>query len=94
MKEYLSFNSAGQWELHKALEQPKSDYKPGSEKYKVYGGKAQEGALHEDRGTKGMLRGVGNTGRPKANRTNWSHVGKPIHPMESVYTERNPGVGD
>jgi hypothetical protein len=95
MSEYLSFNKAGQWALHKAVaEQPRSDYRSTSEKHKVFGGKAKDGMLHEDRGRKGMLHGQGNTGRPKANRIDWGYVGKPAHTMESVHNERNPGVGD
>lgn len=99
MSEYLTFNKCGQWELHKATstndavdKEPKSDYKPGSKQYKVYGGQAKDGNLHADYGTKGSLRDFNGGTRPK--QTNWKNVGKPAHDMESVYNERNPGDGD
>jgi len=89
--EYLSFNKSGQWELHKA--EPKSDYKPGNKPFKVFNGAALSGDLHEDRGNKGTLHNFGGGSRPK-NQTNWQNVGKPSKDNQSVYTERNPGVGD
>lgn len=99
MSEYLSFNKGGQWELHKATNpdtpdevEPKSDYKPGSKKYDVFRGAALTGDLHEDHGQKGTLHDTGSGKRPK--QINWQNVGKPSKDNESVYTERNPGVGD
>ena len=100
MSEYLSFNKSGQWELHKATNdktgdqvEPKSDYKPGSEEYKVFRGAALNGDLHEDRGQKGTLHDTNGGARPK-NGTNWKNAAKPFKENASQFTERNPGVGD
>lgn len=99
MSEYLTFNKSGQWNLHKATNfntaeevSPKSDYKPGSKKYGVFRGAALNGDLHEDHGQKGTLHDTGSGVRPK--QINWKNVGRPRKDNESVYTERNPGVGD
>lgn len=98
--EYLTFSKSGQWELHKATNDktgdevvPKSDYKPGSKEYKVYRGAALTGDLHADHGTKGSLRDHGGGTRPK-NGSNFQNAGKPYKENASVFTERNPGVGD
>lgn len=93
MSEYLTFNKSGQWDLHKSMKPPESDYKPGSKQAKVVGGNAKDGLLHEDTGRRGMLNNFGGGKRPK-NQTNWQRAGKPFHDMESVHNERNPGVGD
>jgi hypothetical protein len=94
--EYLKFSSLGQWTLCKAamLTEPKDDYTTHDKKYKVYGGAARHGQLHEDHGDKGALHNFGGGKHPKAGRINWEKVGKPLHPVHSVYTERNPGAGD
>ena len=97
MSEYLAFNKSGQWELHKATNtspsDPKSDYKPGSKQFKVFGGPALNGDLHEDHGQKGSLHDFSGGHRPK-NQTNWKNVGLPHKENASVFTARNPGVGD
>lgn len=99
MSEYLAFNKSGQWELRKATNdhsaedvEPKSDYKTDSKKYGVYRGAALDGDLHEDRGQKGTLHDTGYGKRPK--QINWKNVGRAHKDNESVFTERNPGVGD
>lgn len=100
MSEYLSFNKSGQWELRKATnhddgsdKQPKSDYKPGSEEYKVFRGGAMNGDLLEDHGQKGSLKDFNGGARGK-NGTNWKNAAKPHKENASAYTARNPGVGD
>ena len=97
--EYLAFNSGGQWDLRKATNDndgtdkaPKSDYAPGSKPYKVFRGAALTGDLHEDHGQKGTLHDTNGGKRPKA--INWKNVGRPGKDNASVFTERNPGVGD
>ena len=66
MSEYLSFNKCGQWELHKvAVDKP----------FKVYGGQAVTGELHEDHGDRGMLHNFGGGKRPKAGRVNFENAG-------------------
>lgn len=99
MSEYLTFNKCGQWELHKATNDndgtdraPKSDYASGSKKYKVFSGSTLNGDLHEDHGQKGSLKDFNGGTRPK--QINWKNVGKPHREAQSVYNERNPGVGD
>lgn len=71
---------------------PSSDYKPGSKKYKVFRGAALDGDLHEDHGQKGSLKDFGGGKRPK--QVNLKNAGKTSRESESVYTERNPGVGN
>ena len=100
MSEYLSFNSLGQWELHKAIGDagslmapPKDEGVPGNKPFKVFRGKALTGELHEDFGQRGALKDFGGGKRPKANKINWKNVGKPHKNVDSVYDERNPGVG-
>ena len=97
--EYLAFNQGGQWELHKSTnsndgtdKQPKSDYQPGSKPFKVFRGAALNGDLHEDHGQKGSLKDFGGGKRPK--QVNFANAGKPSKDHESVFTARNPGVGD
>lgn len=96
--EYLTFNKSGQWELHKSTnandgtdKEPKSDYKNGKQ-YQVFRGNTVTGELHEDRGQKGTLHDYGGGVRPK--QINWANVGRVGKPVESVYNERNPGVGN
>lgn len=95
MSEYLAFNKCGQWELHKATnfndanENPPKAVAPGKP-YKVFRGAALNGDLHEDSGQKGSLHDFNGGTRPK-NQTNWKNAGKPEHPVDSVYEERNPG---
>jgi hypothetical protein len=98
--EYLTFNSQGQWALHKAvgdsgtpLAPPKDQSAPGTKPYNVYGGKAVTGELHEDTGRRGMLNDFGGGKHPKAGRTAQDKIGKPLHPVDSVFAERNPGSG-
>lgn len=97
MSEYLSFNKGSQWELHKATNfndadnvQPKAGGKP----FKVFRGNAMTGELHEDHGTRGELHDFNGGVHPKAQRINWKNVGKPNHPVDSMYSEINPGVGN
>lgn len=97
--EYLSFNKCGQWELRKATNDktgdevaPKNDYAPSSKPYKVFRGAALTGDLHEDTGQKGSLKDFGGGKRPK--QVNFKNAGLPSKENASVFTERNPGVGD
>ena len=99
--EYLTFNQGSQWQLHKAVgdtgylgEEPKSNAVPGNRQYKVYRGKALTGELHQDFGQRGVLHDYGAGKKPKAEKINWKNVDKPHHDVNSVYNERNPGVGD
>jgi hypothetical protein len=101
MSEYLSFNTAGQWELHKSTNPrtgddnpPKDMDKPGNKPFQVYHGNAMVGSLHADHDTRGELHDFGGGIRPKADRVNWKNAGKPAHPTDSMYSERNPGVGE
>lgn len=95
MSEYLAFNQAGQWELHKATNpktgdqiQPATVGKP----YKVFRGAALNGDLHQDFGQKGSLHDHNGGARPK-NSVNFKNAGKPYKNLPDVYSERNPGVG-
>lgn len=95
MMEYLTFSQLGQWTLHKVEEKepPKSDYTPTDKPFKTYNESSMRGELHEDFGQKGSLHNFGGGKRPKSS---WNHrtAGKVSHLMESVYNERNPGIGD
>ncbi len=100
MGEYLSFNKSGQWELRKATnhndgsdKQPESDYKPGSEEYKVYRGGALNGDLLADHGQKGSLKDF-NGGKRTKDGIKWNNAAKPHKENQSAFTARNPGVGD
>lgn len=95
--EYLEFNPLGQWILQKA--------KPAAVKplgapakidvpYKVHGGAGMTGELHDDHGAKGALHNFGGGKRPKPT---WNKrlVNRPVsHPVHSVASERNPGLGN
>ena len=82
--------------MHKAL--PTSEHPYGAapkvdKPYKVYGGKALTGELHEDFGSKGSLHNFGGGHRPK-NAYNKRTAGKVARPVHSVASERNPGLGN
>ena|ERR1035437_9192725 len=101
MSEYLSFNKSGQWELHKATNfndgsshAPKDAEVSGNKPFKVFRGAALRGELHADNGQRGELHDFNGGIRPKKARVNWKNVGKPDHPVDSMYSERNPGEGD
>ena len=98
MSEYLAFSKSGQWELHKAtgepLQEPKSDYKPGSATFAARTTSELNGDLPKDIGQKGTLHDTNGGDVPKAGRVNIKAVVKPARQMQSQYTARNPGVGD
>lgn len=99
MSEYLAFNKSGQWELHKATNFNDGDSKApkvvgAGKPFKVFRGAALNGDLHEDKGQRGSLHDFNGGTRPKAQRVNWNNVGKPEHPVDSMYSERNPGQGE
>lgn len=93
--EYTKFNALGQWTLHKALPEVKPLAAPKVDKpYQVHGGKGMTGELHEDHGAKGALHNFGGGKRPKPS-WNKRFVNKPVsHPVHSVASERNPGLGN
>jgi len=91
--EYTKFNSFGQWTLHKSVEHPYGATPKVDKPFKVFNGKGKTGELHEDHGQKGTLHDFGGGHRPKPT-WNKRNIDKVPHPVHSVQTERNPGLGE
>ena len=93
--EYLSFNSAGQWSLHKSspeggISTPRDYSEPGND-FKAYSNVS--GQLHEDHGQKGSIHGApGNKRAPKQGKSprNWA---KPATRLPSAAANTDPGLG-
>ena len=94
--EYLTFNSGGQWDLHKSYgNPPKDEGTPNNRPFKSYSTSTADGQLREDRGTQGSLHIFGQGKHPKPEgvqaRRNWA---KPPHRTTSEYADEFPGSGE
>lgn len=96
--EYLSFQKNGQWDLHKTTNDRDAEtvapHTADTRPFNVFQGHSMTGELHTDHGTQGSLHDFGGGIRPKAEHTKISRIGKPIHPVDSMYSDRNPGIGN
>lgn len=88
--ESLTFNSGGQWSLHKSSD-------PDADNFNSYSQHTKDGSLPVDRGTKGMLHNVGNV-RAQKHTSPEKMAGKVPQPVRSADDANNPGspgpVGD
>jgi hypothetical protein len=81
--EFTTFNSLGQWALHKSDSLDYNDF---------HGPKT--GELPKDFGTKGTLRGAGNNKRPKPQMSDHKMEGQTPIPKISSYASHNPSLED
>ena len=100
MAEWTTFDTNGQWVLHKNTNarapgtyQPKDTLGDVKDKqYKVYHNKT--GELHEDHGQKGVLHDFGGGYRPKQSHPSPRNIGKVPRKVDSVFSDRDPGAGE
>lgn len=95
--EYLAFSRSGQWKLHKATSDTDAeDVAPHTlqeKPFNVFQGHSMTGELHTDHGSQGSLHDFNGGERPKADHVKPSRIGKPVHPIDSMYNDRHPGDG-
>jgi hypothetical protein len=99
--EHLSFNSGGQWTLHKSAKPPYSSPEGGQSTPRIQGEPGNDfrayrstvGQLRVDNDTKGELHGnPGNKRAPKQGMP-LKHQGKPASLIPSSAANTNPGLG-
>jgi hypothetical protein len=81
--EFTTFNSLGQWSLHKSSKLDFNDFRG-----------PKTGDLPKDSDTKGMLHGAGNNKRPKPQMSDHKMEGQVPTPKVSSYASRNPSLED